>query len=620
MKRIIVDVETDGLQWTKCWVVVTRDLDTDEVKTFRSIHNAGLAREELRKHLAGCDRIIGHNIVSFDHGVLQYFDCLLDVPQAAFCDTLIVSRLLDYNRVGGHSLEAWGTFFKQPKSTFSDYSKWSMELEERCIQDTLLTKRLYIYFKKYIESTRWKKPIELEHRVAFLCNTLSSNGFTLDYPLALSLFNEISTKVNILKDNLQVAFPPRSKLIKVVCPSLTKTGTLHAKDFKWLQTKDLSPYTPEAPFSLFEYEPFNPSSPTQVVARLNEAGWKPTEKTKGHIEAERSQDKDALQKYKETGWKVCEENLATLPEDAPEAARKLTEYLLLSSRLSMLEQWINLYRPTTNRIHGVFNGIGSWTHRKSHQAPNMANIPSLVNRHGKPQPYGAEFRSLFTVPKDRILVGCDAEGIQLRLFAHYCNDPKLIEAIVNGKKEEKSDIHSLNKAILGTICNSREVAKTYIYALFLGAKMRKQAEILSCTPRQALEGLERILDFYPGWKKLKDTRLAQDARKGYFEGLDGRLVIFPSAHHILAGYLQNGESVVMKMASLLWNDELTSKGVPFTFVNDVHDEWQTETLPEFADVVGQVQAKAIMLVGEQLGLNCPLAGKYVIGSNWRQTH
>ena len=76
----------------------------------------------------------------------------------------------------------------------------------------------------------------------------------------------------------------------------------------------------------------------------------------------------------------------------------------------------------------------------------------------------------------------------------------------------------------------------------------------------------------------------------------------------------------MKMASLLWNDELTSKGVPFTFVNDVHDEWQTETLPEFADVVGQVQAKAIMLVGEQLGLNCPLAGKYVIGKNWKETH
>ena len=50
MKRIIVDVETDGLQWTKCWVVVTRDLDTDEVKTFRSIHNAGLAMNSLRNH------------------------------------------------------------------------------------------------------------------------------------------------------------------------------------------------------------------------------------------------------------------------------------------------------------------------------------------------------------------------------------------------------------------------------------------------------------------------------------------------------------------------------------------------------------------------------------------
>ena len=71
MKRIIVDVETDGLQWTKCWVVVTRDLDTDEVKTFRSIHNAGLAIEQLRNYLAGCELIIGHNIISFALDVLK---------------------------------------------------------------------------------------------------------------------------------------------------------------------------------------------------------------------------------------------------------------------------------------------------------------------------------------------------------------------------------------------------------------------------------------------------------------------------------------------------------------------------------------------------------------------
>ena len=96
--------------------------------------------------------------------------------------------------------------------------------------------------------------------------------------------------------------------------------------------------------------------------------------------------------------------------------------------------------------------------------------------------------------------------------------------------------------------------------------------------------------------------------------------LFPAPHYILAGYLQNGESVVMKRASLLWSKELRHLQIPFRAVDFVHDEWQTETLPEFADKVGQVQADSIRIVGEDLGLNCPLAGNYNIGMNWKETH
>jgi DNA polymerase-1 len=617
MKRVVIDTETNALrQYTACHVVVCRDVDTDEVATFRHIHLKE-NRDELRDYLGKVDLLIGHNIIGFDLGVLRTFGC----PYTGqVLDTLIVSRLLNYNQEGGHSLENWGSKFKFPKSLFNDFSKWSQELEDRCIIDTLLTKRLYNYLLVYIQKDRWKASIELEHKAATRCITLSSNGFTFNYPLSLSLREELELKVSSLREELQVAFPPVTTLVREVTPVATKAGTLHSKDFRWLETKDLSPFSVGSTFSLFEYVPFNPGSPTQVVARLNAAGWKPYEKTKGHIQAERDQDVEALKYYREFGWKVCEENLDTLPEDAPEAARKLAEYLLLSNRLSTIKQWIDLYNEQTGRIHGTFNSIGSWTHRKSHIAPNMANVPALHNRKGRPQPYGPEFRSLWTASRGRVLVGTDAEGIQLRIFAHLCNDQKLIEAIVNGKKEEGTDIHTLNKRTLGIICNSREAAKTYIYALLLGAGMYKQAQILQCTPPEALDGLKRILDFYPGWKELKNTRLRKEGQKGYFEGLDGRLVMCPSPHHVLAGHLQNGESVVMKLACELWHDVLSRMRIPFMQVNDVHDEWQTETLPEFADIVGRVQADSIRMIGEQLKLNCPLAGSYKIGNNWKETH
>lgn len=619
MKAVIIDTETNALEgYTKCWVAVCRDAADNSISIFRNIHDGDNARA-LSRHLQEYSHIVGHNLIGFDCSVLDHFD--VSYP-SGLVDTLVVGRLLNYNQEGGHSLDAYGERQGVKKSKFSDFSQWSQELEDRCIVDTEITRNLYVYkFGKYLADPDWQPAIELEHKTALLCQSLSLNGFGFDIEQAKVLREEIKGKVDKLLVQFSIDFPPKPRLIREIQPKATKHGTLHAKDFRWFTGTDLSQFSPESPFSLIEYEPFNPSSPSQVVERLNAAGWKPTEKTKSHIKAERDGDTQKLEEYRVYGWRVCEENLQTLPETAPDSAKQLAEYLLLSSRLGDLEEWIQLYNETTRSIHGRFNPIGSWSHRKSHQKPNMANIPALRDRKGREQPYGAQFRSLFVSRQRRVLVGCDAEGIQLRVFAHYCNDQRLIEAIVNGVKEEGTDIHTLNMKVLGdNICNSREVAKTYIYALLLGAGKAKQAAILNTDPRAAAAGLDRILKYYPGWMGLKKSVIPKDGQRGYFIGLDGRKVIHPGEHYVLAGYLQNGESVIMKKACLFWHDVLNRMKIPFWFVNDVHDEWVTETYQEYAETVGRIQADSIRIIGEQLKLNCPLAGKSRIGKTWRDVH
>ena len=91
---------------------------------------------------------------------------------------------------------------------------------------------------------------------------------------------------------------------------------------------------------------------------------------------------------------------------------------------------------------------------------------------------------------------------------------------------------------------------------------------------------------------------------------------------MLAGYLQNGEAVVMKHANILWQKDLKASGIWFKQVNFVHDEWQTMTrnVMEEAEEVGRVQRESIEKVGVELGLFCPLAGTTKIGTNWAQTH
>ena len=222
----------------------------------------------------------------------------------------------------------------------------------------------------------------------------------------------------------------------------------------------------------------------------------------------------------------------------------------------------------------------------------------------------------------------------MRIFAHYIDDPEFTKSLVEGKKEDKSDPHSLNQSILGPACKTRAAAKRFIYAMLLGAGMGKLSEILGSSREETEAALQRLMDRYQGFKTLKETTIPRDGKRGFFLGLDGRAVRIPGdtqgarSHLAMSGYLQNGEAVVMKMATLKWIhllDDLDAK-----LVNFVHDEWQTEC-PNNVDIalqIAKLQADSLREVGEELNLKCPLAGSYwnddlndyTIHTNWSLTH
>lgn len=637
----IVDCETNDLTgYTKLHNVVFRSLE-NEVTVFRNVAENEDTKDSVRQFIAeGVSALVGHNIIGFDLGVLNHF-LNLDLRVGSsieIIDTLVLSRMLNYNQKGGHSLEEWGSYFKKPKSAHSDFSQWSQALEERCIQDTEINLSLYKHFEKYLNSPRYKAPIELEHLTTALCYTIGhTNGILFNKPKAITLRDNLRVSVNNLLISLRKGFPKVSRVVKVVSPKLTKKGTLHNKDFRFVSDGDLTPFSPDAPFSVFEWVEFNPNSPRQRVERLNAAGWKPFNKTKGHIKALRdpTTTKEKLAEYQIYGWTCDEENLATLPPDAPEAARKLKEMILQSSRLGDLEEWLGACSLNSDdprgycRIHPTLTNPGAWTMRVSHQKPNMANIPATLDRRGRPAYLGHECRSLWTVPEGYKLVGVDADSIQLRIFAHLCEDSRLIAAISRGVKEEKTDIHHLNLAVMHPICKTREVAKTYIYALLLGAGLGKQAEILGCTKHEASVALKRMLEYYPGWKKLINGRLAREGQNGYIEALDQRYLIIPEPRQALAAHLQSGEKIIMAKAAQNWIKVLDKDCKDdYKLVNWVHDEWQTEvrdgeyyadaTIPEW---VAMCQVEGLEEAGRQLNMIIPITGgKPKIGDTWAETH
>lgn len=331
------------------------------------------------------------------------------------------------------------------------------------------------------------------------------------------------------------------------------------------------------------------------------------------------------ERYKKYGWKINEINLSTLPDTAPEAAQYLTKWLTLEGRRSSLAEWLGCVGEDS-KIHGKFWHIGSWTGRMSHSAPNQANI--FAPFHGTPKnaveevkaKYDYTLRDLWTA--EGYLVGTDAEGIQLRILAHIMKSAAYRDAICSGKKEDKTDIHNLNKNALGHVCRDRDAAKTFIYAWLLGASPSKVGEILSCSTGQAKEAVSTFLNSLPELKKVKEHKIPMDASRGFFVGLDGRKVHCDSEHLMLAGYLQNGESVIMKHANVLWRKEADKTGIRYKQVDFVHDEWQTDVIGnmEEAQEIGRLQRWAIEETGRRLDLFCPLAGSTDIGKTWAQTH
>ena len=102
MRSLVFDIETDDLKATKVWCIVAQDLDSNEIFRF-----APHQLESGLELLQSADRLIGHNIIGFDIPVIKKL-LGVDLSNKIIVDTLVLSRLFNPSRQGGHGLEMWG--------------------------------------------------------------------------------------------------------------------------------------------------------------------------------------------------------------------------------------------------------------------------------------------------------------------------------------------------------------------------------------------------------------------------------------------------------------------------------------------------------------------------------
>jgi len=588
LRQLIFDIETDDLKATKVWCICAIDIDTNEEFVFGPDK-----LQEGYTFLHTADKLVGHNIIGFDVPMVEKFSGL-SFKGTKLVDTLVLSRLFNPVREGGHGLERWGYVLGDHKIDFHEYTVFSQEMLDYCMQDVRLNLKVFKALKR--ESKGFSpESVQIEMETFKIICAQRDKGFMLDIPAAEKLLAELNGKMADIVDQVHTRFVPKSESIHIA-PLFNKGGDISKSgrlddgkrvrltDFEYSELAEHVSKNPNKVVGIYRniVTEFKLGSRKQIGEYLIDFGWKP-------------------KVFTPTGQPQVDEKILSRVKDIPEAGMIAT-YLMYQKRIAQVESWLEKCEDDS-RVHGFVNSNGTITGRMTHNSPNLAQVPNSNS------PYGKECRACWTVPKGSKLVGIDASGLELRMLAHYLNDEVYTNEILNG------DIHTANQKLAGL--ESRNQAKTFIYALLYGAGDAKLGSVAGGSRQVGSRLRQSFFDNLPSFKALKD-RVAREATKGFVKGLDGRKVFVRSEHAALNSLLQSAGSLVMKKAVIIFNEKI--KDLPADFVMNVHDEWQLETEAMSAGTVGSLGVEAIIEAGLAFNLNCPLDGEYNVGSNWSETH
>lgn len=572
--RIVLDIEANGLNPDKIFCIVTADVDSGQLKSYTP--------DMINQfNLDGVQEIIGHNILGYDIPVLERL-LDLDFSNIKLTDTLVLSRLFNPVRDGGHSLAAWGQRLGYPKGDHTDFTQFTDEMLEYCERDVQVN--IKTYKKLMIESDGFsEESIQLEMDVHKIINEQSRTGWLLDEYKALDLLAELKEKKMELEDKVHERFTPLPIWVEKNYPKnpYKKDGT---KAAVLLRHEEAGyHYNKAGSYGRTEYPEFNLGSRQQIGRYLMHYGWQPKE-------------------FTQTGLPKVDEKVLESVE-IPEA-QLIAQYLLVQKRIAQVQSWVEAVE-NDGRVHGYVNPIGAQTNRMSHSSPNLAQVPASYS------PYGKECRQCWTVPKGYKLVGCDAAGLELRMLASYMNDEAYTNEVING------DIHTANQIAAGL--PDRSQAKVFIYGFLYGAGDAKIGEIVGGTAKEGKRLKKKFLDAIPALKRLRE-QVIKAAGRGYIKGLDRRKVWIKEDYSALNYLLQSAGAIVMKKALVILDQQAKERNLDYKFVGNVHDEFQTEVAEEHADEFGKLAVNAIIEAGVQLNMKCPLDGEYKIGTDWSETH
>jgi DNA polymerase-1 len=321
-------------------------------------------------------------------------------------------------------------------------------------------------------------------------------------------------------------------------------------------------------------------------------------------------------KVRSTAAEILEEMAAQHPLPA-----KIIEYREISKlKSTYVDALPKLIHPETGRLHTSFSQTTAATGRLSSSDPNLQNIPIRTE-------LGREIRAAFVAEKGKILLSADYSQIELRVMAHFSNDPVLIDAFRNGE-----DIHARTaQEVFGVgpmaqNAEHRRAAKAINFGIIYGLSAFGLAQQLGIGQKEAAQFISAYFTRYSGVKKFLDKILADTRKTGVAKTLFGRIRPIPEINSpqaqlrsfaertALNSPLQGTAADLIKLAMISIDRRLAAEKFEAKMILQVHDELLFETPPK-------EKGKLEELVREEMEgvhkLAVPLVVEICSGPNWR---
>ena len=349
--RIVLDIEANNLlnnesiDYTaspyklkdsfRIWLIVCKDIDTGEIFKFYEDEIKTTFVEFYKK----ATTVITHNGINYDLLVLKLFtgvdysvepDSIGGKP-VEIIDTMVLSKVLNPDRLGGHSLESWGKRLGSAKIDYKDFSKFTPEMLEYCIQDVNLTEKVFKALIKEQGDWPWEEAIKLEKSVAEIITRQEHRGFNFDSSLAISFVKDLDDKIDSIRSEVEPIIPdkPMSKtLAKQFTPpnsQFLKSGlpSTHLKNFiekhsghfiddrnVFIFGKNWELPLPVQP--LVTHEKATLKDTTHIKEWLvRDFGWVPTQYKERDLTVNAKKQKLTLEDYKKTVQKYVDQTLAS---------------------------------------------------------------------------------------------------------------------------------------------------------------------------------------------------------------------------------------------------------------------------------------------------------------------